>query len=86
MVKWVRARAVQNFCMGKRHWYYGKKEGMEKEGVKVKGTLPKSFRYGKTVKLPGTVTKKGYLFVGWNISDGYGGWQTLRSDSKGEIF
>ncbi len=54
--------------------------------MKVKGTLPKSFRYGKTVKLPGTVTKKGYLFVGWNISDGYGGWQTLRSDSKGEIF
>ncbi len=56
------------------------------KGVKVKGSLPKSFRYGKTVKLPGTVTKKGYLFVGWNISDGYGGWQTLRSDSKGEIF
>lgn len=26
--------------------------------MKVKGTLPKSFRYGKTVKLPGTVTKK----------------------------
>lgn len=56
------------------------------KGVKVKGSLPKSFRYGKTVKLPDTVTKKGYLFVGWNISDGYGGWQTLRSDSKGEIF
>lgn len=56
------------------------------KGVKVKGTLPKSFRYGKAVKLPGTVTKKGYLFVGWNISDGYGGWDTLRTDSNGEIF
>lgn len=59
---------------------------MTMKGVKVKGTLPKSFRYGKTVKLPSTVTKKGYLFVGWNISDGYGGWDTLRTDSNGEIF
>lgn len=59
-------------------------EGMK--GVKVKGALKGSFRYGKTVKFPGTVTKKGYLFVGWNISDGYGGWDTLRSDSNGEIF
>lgn len=56
------------------------------KGVKVKGKLPKSFRYGKTVKLPKKVTKKGYLFVGWNISDGYGGWDTLCTDSDGEIF
>lgn len=56
------------------------------KGVKVKGTLPKSFRYGKTVKLPKKVTKKGYLFVGWNVSDGYGGWDTLCTDSNGEIF
>lgn len=56
------------------------------KGVKVKGKLPKSFRYGKTVKLPKKVTKKGYLFVGWNISDSYGGWDTLPADSGGEIF
>lgn len=64
------------------------------KGVKVKGTLPGSFRYGESVKFPGKVTKKGYLFVGWNISDGYskddgedgGGWDTLRTDSDGEIF
>ena len=56
------------------------------KGVKVKGKLPKSFRYGKSINLPSKVTKKGYLFVGWNISDGYGKWDALRTDSNGEIY
>ena len=56
------------------------------KGVKVKGKLPKSFRYGKSINLPSKVTKKGYLFVGWNISDGYGKWEALSTDSNGEIY
>ena len=45
----------------------------EMKGVKVKGTLSQNFRYRRTVKFPQKVTQKGYFFVGWNISDGYGG-------------
>lgn len=80
---------VTDILPGKTVVGYGKEYKIHyvtMKGVKVKGTLPKSFRYGKTVKFPGTVTKKGYLFIGWNISDGYGGWDTLHTDSNGEIF
>lgn len=36
-------------------------------GAKVKGKLPKSYRYGDIVEFPRNVTKKGYIFSGWNI-------------------
>lgn len=80
---------VADILPGKTVLGQGKKykihyEGMK--GVKVKGTMPGSFWHGETVKFPKKVTRKGYLFVGWNISDGFGGWQTPRSDSNGEIF
>ena len=36
-------------------------------GAKVKGKLPRSYRYGDIVEFPRNVTKKGYIFSGWNI-------------------
>lgn len=33
-------------------------------GAKVKGKLPKSYRYGDIVEFPRKVTKKGYIFSG----------------------
>lgn len=57
------------------------------KGTKVKGTLPKSFRYGEKVELPDQVTKKGYIFVGWSVFHDRGGgwWETLYRDSRGVI-
>ncbi len=36
-------------------------------GAKVKGKLPKNYRYGDVVKFPVKVRKKGYIFSGWNV-------------------
>lgn len=57
------------------------------DGAKVKGTLPKSFRYGNTTKFPNKVTKKGYLFLGWKIyhKETGGWWEALQCNSRGVI-
>ena len=57
------------------------------KGTKVRGKLPKSFRYGEKVEFPDKVTKKGYLFVGWGIYHDRGGgwWEPLYRDSQGVI-
>lgn len=58
------------------------------DGAKVKGTLPKSIRYGNTTEFPTKVTKKGYLFLGWKIchNEAGGYWEALESGSGGVIY
>lgn len=57
----------------------------ELDGGTVQGALPGQYRFGEGCPLPSAVTREGYLFTGWMISDGGGYVSEVGADRSGPL-